>query len=358
MHRTVGIMTPPATETPALRHPGDLISTTNTDEKLEPDYRAQETGLTRSFRAPSPPRIYIPPPGMDYRKDESGQKIDEPHSFAHFGDTENEDFLRKVTYNNYTPNFVVCNWRYEDRRCAQKISPFLYIAPYQAAKNREYLKREGITLLIGVRETKTARFINPTNLASELGIKFIPVDVSHHQELITQFPRTINAINDHLLEEFNKNQNSQNATQKHGKVLVFCESGNERSAGVMTAYLMTMYELDLTSAVQTIQGQRFCVTFDDSMKHWLKNYEAILVARRQVERANGHMRGTTPIGVEGSQQMPMNDGRRGQRKRSIVDVYDSDMDTEMEGTQDARMALEADRERFLERKNWVPFGDK
>ncbi|KAK3081559.1 hypothetical protein LTR53_020464, partial [Teratosphaeriaceae sp. CCFEE 6253] len=87
-------------------------------------------------------------------------------------------------------------------------------------------------------------------------------------------------INEHLAR-------SHQRTGKVGKVLVFCESGNERSAGVVAAYLMeTHADVDFIKAMQLVQAQRFCANFDDAMKRLLQGYWDILRAGRQVAAAS------------------------------------------------------------------------
>ncbi|KAG9619567.1 phosphatases II, partial [Aureobasidium melanogenum] len=67
----------------------------------------------------------------------------------------------------------------------------------------------------------------------------------------------------------------------NAKVLVFCESGNERSAAVVAAYLMEILaDVDHIKAMQIVQAQRFCVNFDDNVKRLLQGYWDILQARR------------------------------------------------------------------------------
>lgn len=70
-----------------------------------------------------------------------------------------------------------------------------------------------------------------------------------------------------------------------GKILVFCESGNERSTVLVCAYLMFVYGVDAVTAIHIVQSQRFCIDVKDEMKNMLLDLEAILVAERQVASA-------------------------------------------------------------------------
>ena len=181
------------------------------------------------------------------------------------------------------------DWKYESRREAQSILPFLYLGPSAAARDIEALKREKISFLLVVRNTRTAqaRLLSGDKVANELGIESAAIDVDGNQELIAAFPKAVKVINSHLVTGyhlFNQVQRMRGTNDQwsswtpKAKVLVFCESGNERSAAVVAAYIMAMYGTDLVAAIQYIQAQRFCVAFDDELKNLLLSYQHILEA--------------------------------------------------------------------------------
>jgi serine/threonine/tyrosine-interacting protein len=183
------------------------------------------------------------------------------------------------------------DWKYESRRQIQRVLPFLYLGPFIALKNYEFLRNEGITLLLVIRDTMiaTARILSGNKAAKELGIEALAVDVSGNQQLIAAFPRAIKTINDHLISKYESKPvdgeplgpNSRMITR--GKVLVFCESGNERSATVIAAYIMAMYNVDMVTAVQYLQSARFCVAIDDALKHLLLTHQEILEAQKATQ---------------------------------------------------------------------------
>ena len=49
------------------------------------------------------------------------------------------------------------DWKYESRRDAQQVLPWLWLGPMSALKNRELLEKRGITLLIAVRSSFLAK---------------------------------------------------------------------------------------------------------------------------------------------------------------------------------------------------------
>lgn len=244
---------------------------------------------------------------------------------------------------------------------AQQVLPFLYLGPMSAAKDRDFLQREGITMVIAVRNTMSAQAKLLTSKAvQELGINTRMIDVTGNQELIAAFPRAIEAINSHLSAMYQQDQvrPAQAATtgQVHlrstpGKVLVFCESGNERSATLVTAYIMAMYATDLIKAIQIVQAQRFAVAFDDSLRNLLLTYETILKAKRDVVQADNRSLGV-PGGVrDPSASVESDNGARKGSKRTFDDTYDDDM--EVDGGN-----VHLDYGRFEMRDGSAPFQDR
>lgn len=251
-------------------------------------------------------------------------------------------------------------WKYEQRRMAQQILPFLYLGPMSVAKDRNFLEREGITMVIAVRNTMSAQArLLGSKAAQELGIRTQMIDVAGNQELIAAFPRAIEAINSHLSEMYKQHQVRRtnaaagahiNLQSTPGRVLVFCESGNERSATLVTAYIMAMYATDLVKAIQIVQAQRFAVAFDDSLRNLLLTYEIILKARRDVVQADNGLF-SVHGGVRALGASVQNDNGAGKRsKRTFDDTYDDDMETDGGN-------VHLDHGRFEMRDGAAPFQD-
>lgn len=228
------------------------------------------------------------------------------------------------------------DWKYEWRRRAQSILTFLYLGPSSSARDLEALKTEGITLLLVIRNTMMAQasMLSGEKVAKQLGIEAAAVDVAGNQELIAAFPRAIKIINDHLISSYRhlvRPDDDQTSRTTWGKVLVFCESGNERSAAVTAAYLMHMFGLGMVAAIQYVQSQRFCVAFDDGLKNLLQSYGDILSAQKVVLAPQ--LIATSASGA-------------GKRRRD-EDDDDTDMDVDYSG----------DVERFADRGAFAPFRD-
>ncbi|KAF4634447.1 hypothetical protein G7Y89_g3654 [Cudoniella acicularis] len=285
-----------------------------------------------SWRAPSPPHIHVPQAPED-------QQIVLPPWNGFANSPAEKEILRRATEGDNRANGYR-EWTYEWRRKAQKILSFLYLGPSSAAKDTEFIQKEGITLLLVIRNTATAaaRLLGGERVAQQLGIQTCCIDVSGNQELIAAFPRAINAINSHLISAYmHFSNNFVNATPARGKVLVFCESGNERSAAVVAAYIMTNYNQELVTTLQYIQSHRFCVAFDDSMKNLLSSHKQIVDASRAV------------VNNPNTGGMRMANGTRAKRGSDSLRDGDDDGDVDMDH--------QDDRARFEGRTQFAPYRD-
>jgi len=235
-----------------------------------------------SYRVPTPPRIVVPPPGLN---SEALPEI--TMNVLH-----SNDFQTAVNYDKLVSQNAVIDWTYECRRQAQMVLPYLYLGPMMAAKDVPFLTGESghlpghpgpITMLLCLRQKHgfQSKLMNGAlEKARELGIDVHTIDLASNQELIRSFPQTTALINGHL-------SSLHRATGRLGKVLVFCESGNERAAVVVAAYLMEAHvDVDYIKAMQLVQAQRFCANFEDGLKRLLQSYWDILCASRAVAASN------------------------------------------------------------------------
>lgn len=320
---------------------------------------------------PSPPRILVPPPTLINDPASRGGRPGTRQPL-NYGAPPNGISLSssQLLANSGILPTTLQDWRYESRREAQQILPHLYLGPVSAAKDLAYLRRENITLLIAVRNNVTARhrLLNAYNEIAKdpelkARIRFESVDVSGNQELIASFPIASKLVDDHLYNNAplgfirRKPNGLPEQPPNPGKTLIYCESGNERSAAVAAAYIMQHINCTAVQAIQVIQGRRFCVCFDDSMKYLLTGYEPIWMARRDVEiqqltaaaaaAATQHLNG-----IFG--RAPQESGTTVKKsKRGIEEAYD---DEDMSGG-DASLLTDLDAARFEKREGIAPFSD-
>ena len=184
-------------------------------------------------------------------------------------------------------------WQYEMRRNAQFILPFLLLGPSSAARDAAFVKETGVTLLVAARASKSVRtratFLDPANFASSTGIATWTFDFDHPAEFISLVKTTIRAINNHL-EATCVPTSTQDNQEVRGKALIFCESGNDRSALLVAAYLMVVYGLSAIAAIHVVSSQRFCITLNDDMKNILLDLQTITSAERQVSDTDAAIR--------------------------------------------------------------------
>ncbi|RMZ70024.1 tyrosine phosphatase [Pyrenophora seminiperda CCB06] len=227
-----------------------------------------------SYRLPTPPRIVIPPPTLSTEmpglalRGSSGVEVD----MESLNGLSLEDIIQKNT---------LMEWSYERRRQAQMILPWLYLGPMMAAKDKAFLEREGITMVLAIRSLPNS-MKGALQAASDVCLEVRSIEAYNFYHLTPKFPEAARIISAHVarVRQHNLETNGQ-ATS--GKVLVFCESGNEKSAAVVAAYLMQILEnIDHVKAMQIVQAQRFCVNFDDVLKNILSSYWDIVEARRSI----------------------------------------------------------------------------
>ena len=219
-------------------------------------------------------------------------------------------------------------WKYEQRRSAQDITPFLFLGPKTAAQNIDWIRQNGITMMISVRDVHApkllARLLDPTILPSSIGIQTLTLDLNPSFDLMSKLSSTIKAINNHL-EQSCKSILPSSIEEVPAKVLVFCESGNERSAAFVAAYLMVLYGVDAITAVQVVQAQRFCIAIEDNLKLMLHNFQEILQAQRDVATSLYEAAGIAPTSsVEAQKSLVVESASERVKKRSYDDVYEGD----------------------------------
>ncbi|KAI2621220.1 phosphatases II [Hypoxylon sp. NC1633] len=299
-----------------------------------------------SNRAPSPPSIMIPTPNLQLNQHikvvPAYDKVD-PASLS-------ADDLQIITQNKVQlARDTASSWTYESRRVAQPVLDFIYLGPSSMARDRKWLRENGITMLLAARDSQMAnmRLMVTDKVAQELGLEAAYVDVSGYNELIRALPNAVRSINNHMLNVFRGQRISTAVTVeqgkmaipdqqfKRGKVLVFCESGNDRSAGVVVAYLMSIFGMTMIEACQFVHFKRFCVSLTDELRLVLKSYEEILIAQRTVHR----------------HELDSGASMAKKQKRGLDDLMGDDED---ETGTDERM--EVDRDRFQGR-SFIPFVD-
>lgn len=292
-------------------------------------------------RAPSPPFIHIPPTGQC-----GGSGV--PNLMPSYENVDPSQ-LTAADVEIITQNAMqiatdrAADWSYELRRDAQKLVDFLYLGPNSVVKDHSWLASEGITMILATRDARmTGRKLMTIEKAAEaLGIVVQYVDLDGYDTLIRDLPGIIRLTNDHLLSIYHRQAQGRGqngdivvdpSTFRRGKVLITCETGNDRSAAIAAAYIMAVFGKDMVTAVQFITVQRFCCSFDEDIKRKLQSWEDVLRARSQIASDTATPRNATHA------------------KRRISDVMDTDEDSDVK-------EHSVDQDRFMGRSGFVPFVD-
>ena len=258
-------------------------------------------------------------------------------------------FLKDMALEDIVQRNTLIEWAYERRRQAQMILPWVFLGPMVAAKDREFIAREGITMVLAVR-FRDGSMSGALQAARDAGLAVATIEAPTYHDLIQQFSETTRIVNEHVAE-IRQHALQQTGQPTLGKVLVFCESGNEKSAAVVAAYLMEILDnFDYIKAMQVCQAQRFCVNFDDTIKNILRSHWDILQAARSVSSSNAQQSEENSSVPSFSRQNAsrLQPPETARLKRSIDDTRDAD-DIDMEDGHDPSDAL-----RFHGRDN-TPF---
>lgn len=242
------------------------------------------------------------------------------------------------------PNPFIEQWRYESRREAQQILPWVWLGSFGCTKDKGLLAERGITLLIAVRNSMTAQAglmaggLSDTldtieaKLKHPLGRAGAPAHITldlprtKADSLIPTFHAAAHLIDrnyylsmlsplhvqhldnvsdpDYHSLVLQYQQQFPQPKQQHfdaegkaktlpypidlprpGSTLVFCETGNEDSAGIVASYIMQHFEVHISHAVGLIRGWRTSVSLDDSHQRNLEAWDSVYKSTRDVRRA-------------------------------------------------------------------------
>ncbi|TGZ82698.1 phosphatases II, partial [Ascodesmis nigricans] len=151
------------------------------------------------------------------------------------------------------------DWKYEQRREAQQLLPHLWLGPLSSLRQSDFLLTHNITQVINVR----SHMSRGVGIIPKLppGVTYNSVDSTSPHDLASKFPLAADIIDSHLLGAL-----PPHLQLSGGITLLYCESGNDRSAAVATAYIMQHLDITAIQAIQYIQAKRFCVSLDEWAK--------------------------------------------------------------------------------------------
>lgn len=288
-----------------------------------------------TYDVPAAPRIYVPYSAID--------RSELPDSARSWAPTSSRSAFDP---NNAPP------WAYEDRRTAQEIVSRIFLGPTAAAKSKAFLQTHGINLTMGIQYAPPGAqlpkiFIHSAaSAARELGINCHATLTHGDHDLMCKVKEMAAAIAAHLKSD------------PRNKVLVFDETGNERAAVVVAAYLLETYpEIGFIKAMQAVHSCRRCVAYTDAHKSLMQTYDDLLQARHDVVSATGPKRNSEAVSAAADASsvptaQPTKRARSEERSDMAMDMEAGSMSALM----DYEMPAQDDIERFADR-HFAPFVD-
>jgi serine/threonine/tyrosine-interacting protein len=299
------------------------------------------------FRISESRAIVIPPALIDY---EGGkQTVRLPSECTPISRTNeqygNPQFLAHLA--NANPlrlEHVMSHWEYRNRTTAQVILPFLLLGPMNSARDPEFLRKAGVTMLVAVRSKrsveKSPHLMNPLRFPSAEGLVTATFDIDSAFDAIRGRSIIIKTMNDHI-EASCASKSVDRLEDIPAKILVFCETGNERSPVLVAMYLMVVWGLDAVSAYQAVQARRFGIGLLPTMVDMLESLSEVLKAERQVMATQREFLAVRPL----------KDNKV--VKRNIEETFTSDDDRDNDMDSSGSLAVE-----HTTRPGTAPFSDK
>lgn len=216
----------------------------------------------------------------------------------------------------------VPTWEFDKRRHAQAILPYLFLGPSTAMRDSAFLDSAGITFLLAVRSSQAVqshpKYLNPATYSTAVNRQTATFDLDTPFDFITGIKSAIKLIVDHI--EAKTTTPITSIDDIRARILVCCESGNERSATFVVAFLMVVYGFDNRTAIQLVHSQRFSVSLSDGMRRMLGDFNDLLAAERQVAHAHSTIRRDLP-----SYPQPALPAKSNKRTFTSYDEEDEDM---------------------------------
>ena len=202
--------------------------------------------------------------------------------------TGNVAFIQQLLVTRpYQLESIMPKWEFGKRRTAQPILPYLFLGPSSVLRDSAFLDNAGVTFVLAVRSASAVRshpnYLNPATYPTTANRQTATFDLDTPFDLITSIKQVIKLIVDHL--EANTTTPITSVDDIRARVLVCCESGNDRSATFVVAFLMLVYGFDNSTAIQLVQSQRFSVSLSDGMRRMLRDFNDLLTAEREVAQA-------------------------------------------------------------------------
>lgn len=274
-----------------LNAPTNPLSSPQSPSLSDHVYQNLAQTSASTARVPSPPPIWVPPPTLHGATEPVIVSLQDPANasgIASLAGLTKDEYLF-ITDNNKPQGGDpdISQWSYEDRHKAHPILDYLSLGPASVVRKPGFLKDAGITMVIAVRDARfPTSFQGALGTAERSGVVAKSVLVDHTEPgfgLLRVHGEFMGHINGHLLDL----AKSRPGPAVRGRVLVVCETGNDRSVLMVGSYIMAMYGLGVADVAAFMLTRRFCANVTDPYRRALQTLEDLLRARLDVTVSRG-----------------------------------------------------------------------
>lgn len=159
------------------------------------------------------------------------------------------------------------DWTYTKKREAQEIIPGLWLGPFGAARDQEFLSRANITDALVVRAPEEARIIAP-KYPEFIHYEILECRDNPFENIIRFFP-AVKQLVDLVLG-------------RGGRILVHGNAGMSRSAAFVVAYVMERFNLSSDLAHHYVLTRRHCISVNEGFRNQIREYETLHKVKEQV----------------------------------------------------------------------------
>jgi len=159
------------------------------------------------------------------------------------------------------------DWTYIKKREAQEVIPGLWLGPFGAARDQEFLKRANITDALVVRAPEEARIIAP-KYPEFIHYEILECCDSPFENIIRYFP-SVKQLLDLVLG-------------RGGRILVHGNAGMSRSAAFVVAYVMEKFNLSSDMAHHYVLTRRHCISVNEGFRNQIREYEMLHKVQSQI----------------------------------------------------------------------------
>jgi len=159
------------------------------------------------------------------------------------------------------------DWTYTKKREAQEIVPGLWLGPFGAARDQDFLKRANITDALVVRAPEEARIIAP-KYPEFIHYEILECRDNPFENIIRFFP-AVKKLLDIVLA-------------RGGRILIHGNAGMSRSAAFVVAYIMETFNLSSDLAHHYVLTRRHCISVNEGFRNQIREYEMLHKVQAQI----------------------------------------------------------------------------